>query len=43
MGIMQVILGARPRHQTSISDVEVAENNIHAGAKMMRNIADTYF
>jgi membrane-bound lytic murein transglycosylase MltF len=23
--------------------VEIAEDNIHAGAKIMRNIADTYF
>ncbi len=43
VGIMQVIpkfAGAPP---ISVTDVSVAENNIHAGAKMMRNIADTYF
>jgi membrane-bound lytic murein transglycosylase MltF len=40
---MQVIpkyAGAPP---ISISNVEIAEHNIEAGAKMLRNIADTYF
>jgi membrane-bound lytic murein transglycosylase MltF len=43
VGIMQVIPKLAAAPPISISDVEVAENNIHAGAKMMRNIADTYF
>ena len=43
VGIMQVIPKIAAAPPISISDVEVAENNIHAGAKMMRNITDTYF
>ena len=43
VGIMQVIPKIASASPIGISDVEVAENNIHAGAKMMRNIADTYF
>ncbi|MFY9730130.1 MAG: lytic transglycosylase F [Candidatus Acidiferrales bacterium] len=43
VGIMQVIPQIAAAPPISISNVDVAENNIHAGAKMMRNIADTYF
>ncbi len=43
VGIMQVIPKIAAAPPISISDVEVAKNNIHAGAKMMREIADTYF
>ena len=43
VGIMQVIPKIASASPIGISGVEVAENNIHAGAKMMRNIADTYF
>jgi membrane-bound lytic murein transglycosylase MltF len=43
VGIMQVIPKIAAVPPISISDVDVAENNIHAGAKMMRHIADTYF
>jgi membrane-bound lytic murein transglycosylase MltF len=43
VGIMQVIPKDAAAPPISIPDVELAENNIHAGAKMLRNIADTYF
>ena len=43
VGIMQVIPKIAAAPPINISNVEVAENNIHAGAKMMRNIAETYF
>jgi membrane-bound lytic murein transglycosylase MltF len=43
MGIMQVLPKLAAAPPISISNVDNAENNIHAGAKMMRNIADTYF
>ena len=43
LGIMQVIPKIAAVPPVSISDLDVAENNIHAGAKMMRHIADTYF
>ena len=43
VGVMQVIPKIAAAPPINISDVEVAENNIHAGAKMMREIADTYF
>ncbi len=43
VGIMQVIPQFAAAPPISIPNVEVAEDNIHAGAKMMRNIADTYF
>ena len=42
IGIMQVIPKYAAAPPISISNVEIAEDNIHAGAKMMRNIADTY-
>jgi membrane-bound lytic murein transglycosylase MltF len=43
VGIMQVKPKDAAAPPISISDVELAENNIHAGAKMLRTIADTYF
>jgi membrane-bound lytic murein transglycosylase MltF len=43
VGIMQVIPQFAAAPPISIPNVEIAEGNIHAGAKMMRNIADTYF
>jgi membrane-bound lytic murein transglycosylase MltF len=43
VGIMQVIPNIAAAPPISISNVDVAENNIHAGAKMLRDIADTYF
>jgi membrane-bound lytic murein transglycosylase MltF len=43
VGIMQVIPKYAAAPPISISNVDVAENNIQAGAKMLRNIADTYF
>jgi membrane-bound lytic murein transglycosylase MltF len=43
VGIMQVIPQYAAAAPISIPNVEIAEGNIHAGAKMMRNIADTYF
>jgi membrane-bound lytic murein transglycosylase MltF len=43
VGIMQVIPKIAAAPPISISNVDLAESNIHAGAKMLRNIADTYF
>lgn len=43
VGIMQVIPKYAAAPPISIPDVEVAQYNIEAGAKMLRNIADTYF
>jgi membrane-bound lytic murein transglycosylase MltF len=43
VGIMQVIPKIAAAQPINISNVDVAENNIHAGAKMLRDIADTYF
>jgi membrane-bound lytic murein transglycosylase MltF len=43
VGIMQVIPRYAAAPPISIPNVEIAEDNIHAGAKIMRNIADTYF
>lgn len=43
VGIMQVIPKIAAAPPINISNVDVAENNIHAGAKMLREIADTYF
>ncbi len=43
VGIMQVIPSLAAAPPISIPNVEIAEDNINAGAKMMRNIADTYF
>jgi membrane-bound lytic murein transglycosylase MltF len=46
VGIMQVIpkyAAAAPIGIENVGGPEDAENNINAGAKMLRNIADTYF
>jgi membrane-bound lytic murein transglycosylase MltF len=42
VGIMQVIPRDAAAPPISISNVDVAESNIDAGAKMLRHIADTY-
>ncbi len=43
VGIMQVIPKFAAAAPISVPNVDVAENNIRAGAKMMHNIANTYF
>src|SRR5208282_2244569 len=43
VGIMQVIPKYAAAPPISVPNVGDAENNIRAGAKMLRNIADTYF
>jgi len=43
VGVMQVIPKNAAAPPISISNVEIAEHNIEAGAKMLRNITDTYF
>jgi membrane-bound lytic murein transglycosylase MltF len=43
VGIMQVIPKYAAAPPINISNVEIAEYNIEAGAKILRNIADTYF
>jgi membrane-bound lytic murein transglycosylase MltF len=43
VGIMQVIPKYAAAKPISVKDVSTAENNILAGAKMLRNIQDTYF
>jgi membrane-bound lytic murein transglycosylase MltF len=43
VGIMQVIPKYAAASPINISDVGTADGNIHAGVKMLRNIADTYF
>jgi membrane-bound lytic murein transglycosylase MltF len=43
VGIMQVIPKYAAAPPINISNVHTAEGNIQAGAKMLRNIADTYF
>lgn len=43
VGIMQVIPKYAAAPPISISNVDRAENNIEAGAKMLHNIAETYF
>jgi membrane-bound lytic murein transglycosylase MltF len=43
VGIMQVIPKYAAAAPISIPDVQVAENNIHAAAKMLREIVNTYF
>ena len=43
MGIMQVVPKYAAAPPISIDNVEIAENNIHAGAKMMHSIADSFF
>jgi membrane-bound lytic murein transglycosylase MltF len=43
VGIMQVIPKNAAAPPISISNVDIAQYNIEAGAKMLRNIADRYF
>ncbi len=43
VGIMQVIPKNAAASPISIPNVGTADGNIHAGVKMLRNIADTYF
>ena len=43
VGIMQVIPKYAAAPPINIANVEIAENNIQAGAKMMHNISETYF
>jgi membrane-bound lytic murein transglycosylase MltF len=43
VGIMQVQPKYAAAAPISIPNVNIADGNIHAGAKMLRNIADTYF
>jgi len=43
VGIMQVIPKLAAARPIDVPNVDEAENNIHAGAKMLRDIADTYF
>jgi len=43
VGVMQVIPKYAAAPPINIKNVNLAENNIQAGIKMMRNIADTYF
>jgi len=40
MQVMPKLAAANP---INVPDVGTADGNIHAGAKMLRNIADTYF
>ena len=43
VGIMQVIPKYAAAKPIGVTNVNVADGNIHAGAAMLRNIADTYF
>ena len=43
VGIMQVIPKYAAASPINVSDVGTTEGNIHAGVKMLRTIADTYF
>jgi membrane-bound lytic murein transglycosylase MltF len=43
VGIMQVIPKYAAAKPIGVTNVNVAEGNIYAGAKMLRNMADTYF
>jgi membrane-bound lytic murein transglycosylase MltF len=43
VGIMQVMPKYAAASPINVPNVAMAEGNIHAGAKMLRNIADTYF
>jgi membrane-bound lytic murein transglycosylase MltF len=43
VGIMQVIPKYAAASPINVPDVTSTEGNIHAGAKMLRNMADTYF
>ena len=43
VGIMQVIPKYAAAPPINITNVDIAQNNIQAGAKMMHNISETYF
>jgi membrane-bound lytic murein transglycosylase MltF len=43
VGIMQVLPKYAAAKPINMPNVATADNNIHAGVKMLRNIADTYF
>ncbi len=43
VGIMQIKPSTAAAAPISIPDIGTAENNIHAGIKILRNIADNYF
>jgi membrane-bound lytic murein transglycosylase MltF len=43
VGVMQVIPKFAAANPINVPNVNDADGNIHAGTKMMRNIADTYF
>jgi membrane-bound lytic murein transglycosylase MltF len=43
VGIMQVMPKYAAASPISVPDVTTTEGNIHAGAKMLRNMTDTYF
>jgi membrane-bound lytic murein transglycosylase MltF len=43
VGVMQVIPKNAAAKPINISDVANTDGNVHAGVKMLRNIADTYF
>lgn len=43
IGIMQVKPQTAAAAPISVPDITTANNNIHAGVKVLRNIADTYF
>jgi membrane-bound lytic murein transglycosylase MltF len=43
VGIMQVMPKLAAANPINVPNVNNADANIHAGVKMMRNIADTYF
>jgi membrane-bound lytic murein transglycosylase MltF len=43
IGVMQVMPRTAAANPINIPDVSTAENNIHAGAKMLRSIQDSYF
>ncbi len=43
VGILQVMPKYAAANPINVSNVRTADGNIHAGVKMLRNIADTYF
>jgi membrane-bound lytic murein transglycosylase MltF len=43
VGVMQVMPKLATANPINVSNVNDTDGNIHAGVKMMRNIADTYF
>jgi membrane-bound lytic murein transglycosylase MltF len=43
IGVMQVLPKTAAAHPIDIPDITTPKNNIHAGAKVLRSIQDTYF